>query len=403
LGNDWQSATVEEVAVKVGMGPFGSSIKVETFVDEGIPIISGQHLTDVRLIDIENNFISYEHAERLKNANVYKGDVIFTHAGNIGQVAYIPDTSKYERYIISQRQFYMRCNQERILPEFITYFFNSPEGQHKLLANASSSGVPSIAQPVSYLKTIRVPVPPLFEQRAIAHILGILGDKIELNRKMNQTLEALAQAIFKSWFVDFEPFRDQGMQGSPLGEIPTEWSVGKMKQALELKYGKGLKRERRIPGGVPVYGSNGQVGWHNESLSKGPGIIVGRKGNPGTVTWVPVDFFPIDTTFYVEPRTMVKSMVYLFYALCFLDLPSLDADSAVPGLNRNMAYMSDILIPPEAVLIEFDKHVNLLMDMIFVLDKESQTLSNIRDALLSKLLSGEMRIKNVEKFAEEVL
>ena len=130
------------------MGPFGSSIKVSTFVDKGIPIISGEHLNNTKLSDGKYNFITPEHAEKLKNANVYRGDVIFTHAGNIGQVAYIPETSKYNRYVISQRQFYIRCNSNKAIPEFVTYFFKSPEGQHKLLANTSQSGVPSIAQPV---------------------------------------------------------------------------------------------------------------------------------------------------------------------------------------------------------------------------------------------------------------
>ena len=205
---DWPTATIEEVSEKVAMGPFGSSIKVETFVPEGVPIISGQHLHGIRVDDKPGfNFIAQEHAKRLKNSNVRRGDVVFTHAGNIGQVAYVPECSSFDRYVISQRQFYMRCDQSKVIPEFVTLYFTSSEGQHKLLANASQVGVPSIAQPVTYLRTIEIPVPPLPEQRAIAHILGTLDDKIELNRRMNRTLEAMARALFKSWFVDFDPVR----------------------------------------------------------------------------------------------------------------------------------------------------------------------------------------------------
>jgi type I restriction enzyme S subunit len=199
--DEWPTVKIEEIAEKVGMGPFGSSIKVSTFVESGIPIISGQHLNNIRLTDSKYNFITPEHAEKLKNSNVFRGDIIFTHAGNIGQVAYIPRTSKYERYVLSQRQFYMRCDRTKALPEFITYYFKTPEGQHKLLANTSSSGVPSIAQPVSYLKTIEVPLPSIAEQRAIAYILGALDDKMEINCQMNQTLEALAQTLFKSFLT----------------------------------------------------------------------------------------------------------------------------------------------------------------------------------------------------------
>ena len=113
----WRTATIEDVAEKVAMGPFGSSIKVETFVPEGVPVISGQHLHGISVDDTPGyNFISHEHAQRLANANVVRGDVVFTHAGNIGQAAYIPDDSEFERYVISQRQFYMRCDRTKAIP-----------------------------------------------------------------------------------------------------------------------------------------------------------------------------------------------------------------------------------------------------------------------------------------------
>jgi type I restriction enzyme S subunit len=208
MAGEWREVRIEEIAERVAMGPFGSSIKVETFVPEGVPVISGQHLHGFKVDDsVGYNFITPEHAERLKNANVRRGDIIFTHAGNIGQEAYIPDDSKYERYVISQRQFYMRCDRSKVIPEFVVALFKTREGQHKLLADTSQVGVPSIAQPVTYLRMIKIPLPPLTEQRAIAHILGTLDDKIELNRRMSATLEAMAPALFKAWFVDFEPVR----------------------------------------------------------------------------------------------------------------------------------------------------------------------------------------------------
>ena len=156
----WEVRRIEEIAERVAMGPFGSSIKVSTFVEKGIPIISGQHLKATLLEDGEYRFITEEHADRLAKTNVRRGDIIFTHAGNIGQVAYVPKSAAYERYVISQRQFYMRCDTSKISPLFVLYFFKTPHGQHQLLANTSSTGVPSIARPVTYLRSILLCVPP---------------------------------------------------------------------------------------------------------------------------------------------------------------------------------------------------------------------------------------------------
>ena len=277
----------------------------------------------------------------------------------------------------------------------------------------TDSAVPGLNRDAAHARQILVP--EYDEQRAISHILGSLDDKIELNRQMNRTLEAMAQAIFKSWFVDFDPVRakaegrDSGLpkditslfpdsfEDSELGEIPKGWKISTIGDILELAYGKALKASNRRPGTVPVYGSNGRVGWHDEKLAQGPGIVVGRKGNPGIVTWVPTDFFPIDTTFYVAPKDSALSILFLFYALQGQNLPSLGADSAVPGLNRNMAYMNQCVIPPAEIVRTFDNKCFSLYDKIQEYNKESLTLTALRDTLLPKLLSGELRVPDCEK------
>ena len=258
MSGDWSTSTIEDIAEKVAMGPFGSSIKVDTFVPKGVPVISGQHLHGFRLDDSPGfNFISDEHSQQLANANVTHGDIVLTHRGTIGQVAYIPEDSQFDRYVVSQSQFYIRCDRSKAIPEFVSLYFKSPQGQHQLLANASQVGVPSIAQPVTYLRTIAIPLPPLPEQRAIAHVLGKLDDKIELNRRMNETLESMARALFKSWFVDFDPVRakmdgrwcpGESIPGLPahlydlfpdrlvdseLGPIPQGWEVKAFGTLLE--------------------------------------------------------------------------------------------------------------------------------------------------------------------------
>ena len=406
----WRTAKIEDIAEKVGMGPFGSSIKVGTFLDQGMPIISGQHLHDARIDDRPGfNFISSEHAQRLANANVVRGDIVFTHAGNIGQVSYIPEESAFDQYVISQRQFYLRCDRSKIIPEFVVYYFKSPEGRHQLLANTSQVGVPSIAQPVTYLRTLEIPIPSLPEQRAITQILGTLDDKIELNRRMNQTLEAIARAIFQDWFVDFGPVRAKlegqepylpqelwdlfpdDLVDSELGEIPQGWEVKTLGDLVELAYGKALKAVDRKGGTIPVYGSNGQVGWHDRKLVDGPGIVVGRKGNPGIVKWAQRDFFPIDTAFYVVPRHSEQKLPFLYFALVAQNLASISADSAVPGLNRNLAYMSQQVVPDRMTVEAFGKHAAAIFAGCHHLEEESRSLVAQRDGLVPKLIAGTLR------------
>ncbi|AVQ95205.1 hypothetical protein CXQ68_02470 [Ethanoligenens harbinense YUAN-3] len=195
IPSGWSIQTIEYLAEKVAMGPFGSNIKVETFVDSGVPIISGNHLRGLYLDELEYNFITEEHARRLSNSLVRAGDIIFTHAGNIGQVALIPDNCDYPYYVISQRQFYLRCDKKKALPEYINYFFHSRVGQGKLLANASQTGVPSIARPSSHLKGISVVLPPIEVQldwfETVRPMLQILNG----NNKENKRLVSLRNML----------------------------------------------------------------------------------------------------------------------------------------------------------------------------------------------------------------
>ena len=273
--------------------------------------------------------------------------------------------------------------------------------------------------PVDCLDHLEIPLPPLPEQRAIAHVLGTLDDKIELNRRMNETLEEMARALFKSWFVDFDPVRakmegrwrrgeslpglpaeyydlfSERLVASELGEVPEGWEVKALGEIVDFAYGKALRAYDRKSGTVPVYGSNGQVGWHNERLVLGPGIVVGRKGNPGIVTWAHSDFFPIDTTFYVVPKDDDGGMPFLFFALRNQDLPSVSADSAVPGLNRNLAYMNRQLIPDRLIVDEFNNCAGAIFTRRQKLEEESRALAAQRDALLPRLVSGEVIFNSV--------
>ena len=216
MATEWPTTTIEEIAEKVAMGPFGSSIKVETFVPNGIPIISGQHLHGIRVSDAPGfNFITNEHGQRLANANVRRGDIIFTHAGNIGQAAYIPKTQSSPATSFRSVSSICAATVQSL------FLSSSPcTSSHPKDSTSSSPFIPSWRSIDCSTRHVfahnRASLPPLAEQRAIAHILGTLDDKIELNRRMNETLEAMARALFKDWFVDFaDPRQDRGPRSLP--------------------------------------------------------------------------------------------------------------------------------------------------------------------------------------------
>ena len=343
---------------------------------------------------VSSSGITGTHSEaRVKGPGVVTG-----RYGTIGEVFYISEDFWPLNTTLYVRDF--KGND----PLFVSYLLRTIDyGAHN-----DKSSVPGVNR--NHLHTVPVLRPPLPEQRAIAHILGTLDDKIELNRRMSETLEGMARALFKSWFVDFDPVRAKAEAGdsrlrkpfadlfpsrlvdSELGEIPEGWEVRSIGDLLELSYGKALKDEKRQHGSIPVFGSNGQIGWHNERLAPGPGIVVGRKGNPGVVTWAAKDFFVIDTAFYVAPKLSGQSLHFLLHALRSHDFAALGTDSAVPGLNRNIAYMSQQLVPTQPLLDRFDRIARCLAERAHGLEEESRTLSALRDALLPKLMSGEIRV-----------
>lgn len=416
---EWREVTIGDIAAPVRNalvgGPFGSNLVSHDYVSAGVPVIRGQNMGG-RWVDGEFAFVTEAKAESL-NANLARPeDIVFTQRGTLGQVSLVP-AGAFERYLVSQSQMKLTVNREMADPRFFYYVLSTPEQQDYIRQNAIQTGVPHTN--LGILRGTPIPLPPLPEQRAIAHILGTLDDKIELNRRMNETLEAMARALFQSWFVDFDPVRakaagrDPGLpkaiadlfpdsfEQSELGEIPAGWDVVRLGDLLELAYGKALKSEDRRDGDVPVYGSNGQVGWHDEWLVVGPGIVVGRKGNPGVATWAPTNFFVIDTAFYVIAKNTCQSLHVLFHMVRTHDLASLGADSAVPGLNRHIAYMSKQVLPPRLLLDKFESSTKLLAERVHQTGEESRVLARLRDTLLPKLISGQLRVRDAERFVRE--
>ena len=199
------SKPVAEFAARTAIGPFGSRMKSDLYTDSGVPVIRGTNLTGGKVLSGDWVYVSDKTADDLSNCCVYPGDLVFPHRGAIGEVGIVPD--QFPRYVMSSSMMTLSCDRSKARPDYVYYFFKSAAGRHELLKNASQVGTPGIGQPLSTLRAIEVPLPPPSSQFVIAKTLGDLDSKIDLNRRINQTLEAMAQALFKSWFVDFDPVK----------------------------------------------------------------------------------------------------------------------------------------------------------------------------------------------------
>ena len=201
----WNTYRIEDIAEKITIGPFGSRMKSDAYVESGVPVIRGTNLTGSKKFSGDWVFITEKLAKQLENCCVSNGDLVFPHRGSIGEVGLVDN--QFPQYMMSSSLMKLRCNPNIADSEFIYYFFKSHQGRYELLKNASQVGTPGIGQPLTSLKNIEIKLPSLGEQRKIAKILSDLDEKIHLNNQINQTLESIAQALFKSWFIDFDPVR----------------------------------------------------------------------------------------------------------------------------------------------------------------------------------------------------
>lgn len=239
------------------------------------------------------------------------------------------------------------------------------------------SGVPTLNR--NHLVGESILLPSLDEQRTISEVLSTFDELIDTN----------AQIIDQTW-----------MLGQAHFERTTEFAeLTPLKHIMRLKYGKSLPERARIAGPVPVASSAGITGWHNEALVTGPGVVVGRKGTVGKVTWVQSDFYPIDTCFYVESD---YPQIWSYFLTKNAGLESKNSDSAVPGLNREAAL--ECLVPNVGVEIaqQEGKFLEELLGITSHLENENRELIKARDALVPLLLSGKIAVKSAAKLLEDV-
>lgn len=209
----------------------------------------------------------------------------------------------------------------------------------------------------------------------------------------NHNLEAQAQAIFKSWFVDFEPFKNGKFIDSELGSIPEGWRAGTLKEMLDIRYGKDHKK--LSAGTIPVYGSGGLMRLADKALYSGESVLIPRKGTLNNVMRVSGDFWTVDTMFYSVPKCK-GAIKFAFHVLRNMDLASMNSGSAVPSMTTDILNSIDIVVPPESVLASFEETTSALWNLDEANLRESNRLASLRDALLPKLMSGEIDVSEVE-------
>ena len=348
----------------------------------GYPSIRTPNVGRGRLILEGVNQVSEEvYREWTKRAVPEPGDLILAREAPAGNVAVIRGG---QTVCLGQRTVLLRPDREKVDSAFFCYYLLAPRQQGLLLAGETGATAKHIN--MRYIRRLDIGLLPSLEtQRALGQILSAYDDLIENNRRRIVLLEAAAWLLYREWFVHFRfPGHKQLKITDGIPEGWARWTVG---QIAELKYGRSLKQTDRIEGPYPVYGSSGIVGSHQAAFAEGPAIIVGRKGNVGSIYWSPCSFWPIDTVYFI-PKTQSDFWLYLA-------LPSAgfqNTDTGVPGLNRDFAYSRRLTCPPVGLRRLFNEAVEPMFSQRTTLANYIQKLAQARDLLLPRLMNGEIAI-----------
>jgi len=378
--SEWKEYKLGEVCLKITDGSHNSPPTTTA----GYPMASVKDMEYNKINLNSCRTISKEDYQKLvkNDCRPQINDVLIAKDGSY--LKHVFDIVKEEDVVLLSSIAIIRPNIKKVISKYLKYIFKNPSFVQLIESNyVTGAVIPRIV--LKDFKNIDIRLPSLPEQRAIASVLSSLDDKIDMLHRQNKTLEALAETLFRQWFVE---------------DAEEGWGTGKLGDVLELLYGKALKEEIRTGKGFPVIGSSGVVGFHSEFLEKGPGIVIGRKGTLGKVIYLFDNFFPIDTTYYIKSKVNSVGLFYEYFLLKTLNFEEMNSDSAVPGLNRDIALSTEIKIAPLDKLNEFNQYCSTLLDKLKANNQQIRTLTNLRDMLLPKLISGQIRIKNLENLNE---
>jgi type I restriction enzyme S subunit len=394
------------------------------FLNAGNVTTNGFNFTDCA-------FISAEKDSALQKGKLRRNDVVLTTRGTVGNVAYYNESVPFDHIRINSGMVILRAQPEKLLPRFLYLFLRSSLFQSQVESLLTGSAQPQL--PIRDINLIEILVPPLDDQRAIAHILGTLDDKIELNRRMNRTLEEMARAIFKSWFVDFDPVRAKAagqqppglkpeiaalfpdsFEPSELGEIPKGWKVGTLGEiadnprrsvrpdqiAPETPY-IALEHMPRRCIALADWGAGDELESNKFEFKRGEILFGKLRPYFHKVGVAPVDGVCSTDVVVVAPTKKVWFGFVFGHVSSAEFVNYTDAGSTgtkMPRTSWNEMTRYKIVIPPEPIAGSFDAFMRPCVERIISGIHESRTLATLRDALLPKLISGELRVKDAEKF-----
>ncbi|WP_417797246.1 restriction endonuclease subunit S [Stutzerimonas nitrititolerans] len=450
MSSEWRLATVEEIAAPyptaLATGPFGSAISSKYFVDSGVPVIRGANLsadTSIKLIDADLAFVSHEKAGEFQRSVAKRGDLVFTCWGTINQVGLIDGRAKFDSYIVSNKQMKLTVDSAKADHRFIYYLFSGPVKQKEILENGIGSSVPGFN--LGQLKRHEFLLPPVEEQARIADFMEILGDRITLLRETNATLEAIAQALFKSWFVNFDPVRakaegrqPEGMDAataalfpdsfeeSELGLVPKGWGVVPFLDACDLQGGAqppaatfideprdGYVRLLQIRDFstdahktyIPDTGKLKKVteddvliGRYGSASGDKAKDSLGRvcRGLSGSYNVALMKLCPVQVGREYAFQMVSDSSFYRY-------LQGVSSKAVQSGFSKAELGQYKVIMPSSDLAEAFEQFGKAVWERVKANRELAQTLTQLRDTLLPRLISGQLRLPEAESLLEKAL
>lgn len=369
-------------------GPFGSQLHKEDYVQDGTPIVTVEHLGNRVFTEQNLPMVSDADKERLNKYVLSEGDIVFSRVGSVDRCSYVD--SNHSGWMFSGRCLRVRP-YNAIYPLYLYYFFCMESTKQFVRNIAVGATMPSIN--TKLMGEIEVSVPSIDTQKRIAAILSTIDDKIELNTAINENLEQQAQALFKAWFVDFEPFS---------GVMPEDWKITTLGEISEMSAGGDKPRNAtEIPtteNTVPIYSNGisneGLYGFTDKAKVVEESVTVSARGTIGYVCLRQTPYVPIVRLITIVPKTSIVSAKYIYLQLKTMNISGTGTTQqqlTVPNFKS-----TELLMPNIAVVNKFTSIVNPMFEKIKDNKIENQRLSALRDTILPKLMNGEIDVSAVK-------